>query len=468
MARGSIRAARTIASWAAAAGLGLAAVPAGAVAPIRQGTQFQVNSYTTSRQYFPAAAAAAGGFVVVWDSSGSSGTDASSRSIQGQRYASNGSAQGAEFQVNSYTTNKQSYPAVAAVPNGDFVVAWASVGSPGTDSSSASIQSQRYASNGFPQGAQFQVNSYTSGSQSYPSVAAAADGSFVVAWVSDGSPGTDAFATSIQGQRYASDGSAQGAQFQVNDYPTSYQSIPSGAAASDGDFVVAWLSFASSGTDTSDWSFQGQRYASYGAAQATQFQVNTYTTSTQYRPRVAAASDGGFVVVWASDGSSGTDSSGNSIQGQRYASDGSAQGAEFQVNGYTTSFQQIPSVAAAADGLFVVAWWRLGSTGPDSSDNSIQGQLYASDGSAEGAQIQVNSYTTGGQFQPSVAAVDGGNFVLAWMSYGSSATDTSDASIQGPRFRGVPPAVPGQSRPMGLALALAVMLLGASVLGRRA
>jgi hypothetical protein len=52
------------------------------------------------------------------------------------------------------------------------------------------------------------------------------------------------------------------------------------------------------------------------------------------------------------------------------------------------------------------------------------------------------------------------------MSHGSSATDTSDASIQAWRYRLVPP-VPALFRPMGLALATAILLLGAGLLKRR-
>ena len=76
---------------------------------------------------------------------------------------------------------------------------------------------------------------------------------------------------------------------------------------------------------------------------------------------MAAAADGDFVVVWDSYGSSGTDTSSISVQGQRYASDGSAQGAQFQINTYTTAVQDSPCVAAAADGDFIVVWNSMGS-----------------------------------------------------------------------------------------------------------
>ena len=57
-----------------------------------------------------------------------------------------------------------------------------------------------------------------------------------------------------------------------------------------------------------------------------EFQVNTYTTNYQGQPSVASDSDGNFVVVWASGGSAGSDTSGSSIQGQRFDSNGVAIG----------------------------------------------------------------------------------------------------------------------------------------------
>ena len=196
------------------------------------------------------------------------------------------------------------------IAEGDFVVVWSSLGSAGTDPS-GSIQGQRYASNGSMQGAQFQVNTYTTSSQGIPSVAADADGDFVVVWQSYGSSGTDTSYASIQGQHYASDGSTRGAQFQVNTFTTHIQGNPAVAVDADGDFVVVWQSFTMflHGSRTDPY-IHGQRYASDGSTQGAQFQVNTYTTNYQFRPDVAADADGDFVVVWrTTSGSFGTDTS---------------------------------------------------------------------------------------------------------------------------------------------------------------
>ncbi len=195
-----------------------------------------------------------------------------------------------------------------------------------------------------PVGGEFQVNTYTASQQRSAAVGPDGAGGFVVVWASYGSSGTDTFFESIQGQRYASTGTAVGAQFQVNTYTTSSQRFPAVGPDGAGGFVVVWASYGSSGTDTSLESVQGQRYASTGTAVGGEIQVNTYTTYFQFWPAVGPDGAGGFVVVWESLGSSGTDTNSASVQGQRYASAGTAIGGEFQVNAYTTSCQVLPAV----------------------------------------------------------------------------------------------------------------------------
>ena len=337
---------------------------------------------------------------------------------------------GEQFQVNSYTTSYQWAPTVAAGSQGSFVVVWESYGSPGTDTG-YSIQAQRYDASGTPAGGQFQVNSYTTGYQWIPSVAANAQGDFVVVWESYGSPGTDTD-YSVQGQRYDASGTPAGGQFQVNSYTTSYQWTPTVAADSQGNFVVVWMSDGSPGTDT-DYSAQGQRHDADGTPLGGQFQVNSYTTSYQRTPTVAADAQGNFVVVWASDGSSGTDTSYTSIQAQVYDSGGAPVGSQFQVNSYTTSYQRRPAVAADSIGNFVVVWASDGSSGTD-TDYSIQAQVLNASGTLVGSQFQVNSYTTSSQDSPTVAADGQGGFVVVWQSDGSSGTDTNGTSIQAQRY----------------------------------
>ncbi len=413
----------------------VAPLQAGSTPPLPVGPQFQVNTYTTGSQLDPAITFDADGdFVVVWESTDSSGSDTSLFSTQGQRYSAAGVPQGGQFQVNSYTTNDQRSPAIATDADGDFVVVWESTGSSGSDTLGNSVQGQRYSAAGATQGVQFQVNSYTTSDQTGPAIASDANGDFVVVWESLGSSGGDTSDRSVQGQRYSPAGVTQGAQFQVNSYTTGGQRYPAIATDAEGDFVVVWTSNGSSGSDTNAFSVQGQRYSAAGATQGAQFQVNSYTTSYQFSPAIAIDAGGDFVVIWESLGSSGGDTSDRSVHGQRYSPAGVTQGAQFQVNSYTTSGQRYPAIAIDADGDFIVVWDSNGSSGSDTNAFSVQGQRYSAAGAPLGTQFQVNSYTTGDQCCPAIATDANGDFVVAWRSSGSSGGDTLSTSVQGQRF----------------------------------
>jgi hypothetical protein len=80
-----------------------------------------------------------GGFVVAWESVGSGGTDTSNTSIQARAVAADGVLLGLQLQLNAWTPTSQFWPALAMQPNGDLVVTWSSVTSPGSDSDMAII-----------------------------------------------------------------------------------------------------------------------------------------------------------------------------------------------------------------------------------------------------------------------------------------------------------------------------------------
>jgi hypothetical protein len=406
--------------------------------PLSSGPEFQVNGFTTGNQQLPRVATnPEGAFVVVWQSGASSGSDGDSWSIQAQRYSADGQPASGQFQVNTYTTGMQTSPDVALAAAGGFVVVWRSEGSFGSDSDTFSIQARRYAANGGPLGDQFQVNTYTTGGSGVPRVASDAAGAFVVVWENGGSGGSDHSSYSIQARRYAADGTPQGDQFQVNTYTMGVQYGPDVAAADDGRFVVVWTSDGSAGSDQSGRSIHAQRFAANGSFQSAELQVNSYTTGNQNRPAVACDSARNFVVAWDSEGSQGSDTSLHSIQARRYAANGGVQGGQFQVNTYTTGDQAWPSVAADADRDFAVVWYSEGST-RDGSGRSVQSRWYAPDGTPWGAaELQINTWTTGQQDLPDVASDALGDIVVVWQSDGSSGTDHDGISVHGRRYDGL-------------------------------
>jgi hypothetical protein len=157
------------------------------------GGEFRVNTYTTSHQTRASVASdSVGNFVVVWESN-QDGTDFG---IYAQRYSSTGDAVGGEFRVNTYTPGFQRYAWVVSDPAGNFVVAWQS----SDDGSGYGVFAQRYENTGAPLGGEFRINSYTTQDQRRPTVAANSAGAFVVAWDSDLQDGS---AGGIFGQRYS-------------------------------------------------------------------------------------------------------------------------------------------------------------------------------------------------------------------------------------------------------------------------
>jgi hypothetical protein len=423
------------------------------------GPEFQVNTFTPTSQLYPVVAAGPQGqFVVVWSGFASSESDISSYSIHGQRFASDGAPLGAEFQVNAYTTGTQFHQSVSIGPDGGFVVAWNSAGSSGNDTSGASVQMRRYASSGSPLGLEFQVNTYTTSHQFSPFVAIGPQKQFVIAWESDGSRGNDRDMGSIQARRFASDGTPLGREFQVNTYTTGLQSRTAVAMGAQGQFIVVWESGGSSDTDHSGLSIHGQRFESDGTWLGTEFQVNTLTTNAQYSPEIAVGLDGGFIVVWVSDVSAGTDSFLRRIQAQRFASTGLPTGPQFQVNTFTSYDQTNPAISIVPQGQFLIVWHSSG--GPpgriEADPYGVQGQYFASDGTALGAEFQANTFTTGFQANATVSFIGQEHFVVVW--------DGSD-NIRGQRFAISTPRVGGSAS--GGALTLCGLLAIVVVAARR-
>ena len=385
------------------------------------GGEFRVNTYTTGDQILVRPAMEPDGdFVVAWTSRYQDG-DVSG--AFGQRFDASGTPRGSEFRINTYTTGFQGAPAVAVGSRGDFVVVWMSV----EDGSGESIQGRRYDTAGNPIGAEFQVNTFTPGSQRFPHVGRAADGRFVVGWTSQNGDGS---LYGIAGRRFDASGNPSGGEFVVNTYTTGYQLSAALAVEANGNFVAVWQDFLGN-RDGSGSAIFGQRYDASGSRLGSEFQVNTYTTGPQSNPSVSVSPAGGFVVAWTSPG----DGSFNGVFARRFDAMGNGVGNDFVVNTYTTGDQYgfAGQVAHDARGNFVVTWQGFG----DGSVNGSFAQRFSAAGARRGAEFRVNTYTMNDQMLPSVASDSVGNFVVAWRS---TLQDASGYGIFAQRFGGLGPA----------------------------
>ena len=181
-------------------------------------------------------------------------------------------------------------------------------------------------------------------------------------------------------------------------------------------------------TDGSNYAVFGQQFATTGVDTPTavaggQFQVNTHTNNHQQQPSVTSFSDGGYIVTWMSNGQDGSQ---YGIYGQRFAADGTPHSdGEFLVNTDTTSSEQYyPSVTALSGDAFVVTWY-------DGGRADVYAQMFNADGTEQGSEFRVNSYTSSTQSYPSATALSDGGFAVTWQSSGQ---DGSGYGIYGQVF----------------------------------
>lgn len=303
----------------------------------KQGSEFQVNSGTTGLWSQPAVAMnVTGDFVVIW----TTGIGLSPDGILGRRFDSAGVPLGDEFPVNTTTPGPQENPEVASDGSGNFVVVW---------KDDSVISGQRYDNNGVPQGSQFQISISTAGFASYPSVAMSTTGSFVVVW--SRAYGTD---SGLFGRRYDGSGNPQGGEFEVTSTESDISPervVPDIALDGAGNFVVAWYQWIEGGGGFAGMTILARGFDSAGLPLGEKFVVNAYTTGGEFRPSIGVDATGDFVVTWQK--TAGLESG---IFGQRVTASGRRIASEFQVDTHTTSHQASPSVAVNASGRVAVAW----------------------------------------------------------------------------------------------------------------
>jgi hypothetical protein len=399
------------------------------------GADFQVNTFTLGDQGYPSICSdAANNQVVVWESAEQ---DGDGRGIFAQRYSADGNPAGAPFQVNTHTVSDQQFPGLFCRPSGEFVVVWESEGQ---DGNRLGAFGQRFAADGNRLGTEFQINTYTTDDQVSAAVTGGAGGAFVVTWQSYGQDGE---AYGVFGKRYDSTGEEVAGEFQLNSYTAGGQTNPTMASDATGGLVVVWQSDYQDGDS---YGVFGRRFESSGSALGTEFQINSYTDYAQQVPNVAADNDGKFVVVWESY--TDQDGYGYGVFGQRFASTGAPAGDEFQVSTFTVYAQEKPSVAFQPGGSFAVVW---SSDSQDGDYSGIFSQRFSSDGTHDGVEFQVNSFTVGNQgvqfsFLGRVVDLtsnDAGDLTFVWQSAGFDLPQDGDGfGVFGQRFENVPTATP--------------------------
>jgi hypothetical protein len=385
------------------------------------GGETQANNVTTNNQtnfvQNPQSIAmdSSGNYIVTW--SGFNQPGDTSYGVYFRKYDRSGTPLSATAtRANVTTGGNQTSSSVATFSDGRFIVAW----STGDSAASGSISFRIFNANGTP-ATGFTSDRVVSGATGlYPSVATELDGDFVITYTG----ASDGNGSGIFVQQFNANGTPKalpGANpitpvvpYRANTFTTGSQRFSSIAIDEIGGFVVTWTS---SGQDGSQDGVYGQRFDQFGVAAGPEFLVNTTVASNQRYSSVGIDKNGDFVVTW----SSGDPNLGNyDVYFQRFDRGGRKIGFEQQVNELVTAGNQhISRVAVDDDGDFIITWV---SEGQDSDGNGIFARRYDNRGIAYGPEFQVNTFATGSQSLPGIAANRDGDFAISWTGQNAAGT----------------------------------------------
>ncbi len=366
---------------------------------------------------------------------------------------------GSELLVNTTTESWQLSNDVAVLADGSFVVVWED-----WSVTDRAIRAQRYDAAGNRLGGEMLIATVPGGGgyESYaPEVTALADGNFFVTWEQTAT--NDRY---VLGKVYNPAGTLVREQPIV--YAFGFDGEHSSAALGTGT-VVAWAD--PEGT-LGDILYRVFDAAGVGSELLL---ANSVTAGTQRYPMTAGAPDGGhFVITWESGGAlyyrlfdgggtplgsevaitsdvyaapfygatwlnarqfvvayntADTNLAGYEIRASLYTLN--AQGtpvltAAPSVNTTLVGRQYAPTITALPGGGFVIAW-----EDDSRGDEDVCLQVFNAAGAKVGQEMLVNTTTHGSQASPQIAAMPDGRIVVSWTdTYSGADGDTSQSSVR--------------------------------------
>jgi hypothetical protein len=426
------------------------------------GSEYAVVGSLPGDQVFPDVAVNAGGGFMVWQDNA---TDGSGQGVSARRLDSTLSGTLGTFRVNVLGTNDQEKARVALLKGGGAVFAWEG-GPQGQQHiytrfltptntwmttndvlvSPQVITNFTYATNlvttittnfdthrhiiGYTTNTVPVITTNTIVNASHfqidPAVAVLSNSNVVVVWASFNEAGPGSM-QDVYGQILSPTGQKLGGEFLINQFVSYNQRTPAVAALANGGFVVTWVSeqervgFNLSGMDNTNGSSPivigsssvdvfTRLYANSGQAQTGEILVNTnyYPCAN---PSVAAAADGGFAVAWGVR-DLGIQANAWDVYTRSFSSAG-VGGTAVRVNSYLPGSQYAPRISAIGTDYLIV-WTSLSQ---DGSREGVYGQLVHSGGLLVGGEFRANTTTASQQMHPVVASDGASQFLVVWTSY---------------------------------------------------
>jgi hypothetical protein len=321
--------------------------------------------------------------------------------IKGREFNSNGTPNGGEFRFNDTVPFQQNTSSVAVRNNGDFMAVWTEESE--RDGRGWGVYGRRFAAGGQELDANdVKIPKDSIGKQVYP-VIAFGNGMYIVAWAGP----TDGSGRGVWMRRFDA---GTGNPIDANDVAvnTSTAGDPWAldiAANPIGEFVIVWRD----DSDNMD-RIRARAYNSNGTPKTNNdFRCGPFRQNAQrnFSPNVGIADNGSFVVVWLEAGAGG-------IAGERFNANTQSIEKFVATTEKTDELQDNPSVDAAPNGSFFVAW-------KDSGYPLFEamGRYFNSNGNPQGNDFRVpKTAPVNDDFSPSVAMTHANNFVAVWYGRG--------------------------------------------------
>ena len=364
---------------------------------------FRVNSSTGGDQTAPVSIALAdGGFIVAWVE-GNTATD----TIRFQRFDAAGQPVGAE-QTWTSSLGDLSNPAIMARADGGYSIV-ASVVDMSSGVSEESLQYRHYDSNGVLV-SETTVASISAATE--PAINQLLNGDIIIV-----ASNTDGVLLRLN---FDAQGTYEGSVGLASS-PSRQDTDPDIAVLTNGSYVTTWYDPVSDSVDF-------RRFTPQGVPLASDFFITNTGNLSNSEPDIVALSNGNFVVVYSAMISGNVDQEGTGVYAQIRYPNGTVFETRIQLHTYSFDDQGHPRITALSDGGFFVVWEDLSGQNGDSESYSIQGQRFAADGSRIGSQFTINEGSAGGQFDPSVELLADGRLLISWVD-DSGAIDTIGTGI---------------------------------------
>jgi hypothetical protein len=371
---------------AGAAAVRAAAPPPPPPAPLRLGSELQVNVTTWDNQASPAVAVAPdGGFAVAW-----LGTPG----LWVRFFDPAGRPRGGELRLDTVAALPEQ-PRVAADAAGRFLVVWSDTGN--------AVRGRAFDAAGQPAGGEILVAGGPTGVVA-PDVAGAPGGGFLAIWQELASAFNGP--SRIHTQRFDGQGGRTGGENQFS--TVGRASFTRMAVLPPDGFLVSWSLAAPSGPIVSD--VLAQRLDASGQAVGGPVQVSVQAPGLVQGVAPVGHPDGGFSVVWANGMLGQPEMTG--LFGRRFGPDGSPAGGAVRLRQGGSILDSFPEAVGLPSGDTWVLWYEQGL--PQDLDGGIFSGVFDASWNSRGIQ-RVNTYTAAYQMQP-VAAAGPGGAVAAWSS----------------------------------------------------